>query len=228
VFSPISGCSVLDVKLRAAESNGLIRTLAEPTLTAISGEKAEFLAGGEFPVPVPTDDGIAIEYKKFGVGLTFTPVVLAGGRISLQVGTEVSEPSSDSITAGAGLRVFGLSVRRANTTVELPSGGTLALAGLLQDNSKHSFTGLPGVINLPVIGSLFRSRDFQRGQTELAILVTPYIAKSNGLDKLALPDDGFSQPTDVGSFFMGQLNKIYAPAMTGSRPYSGPIGHIVE
>lgn len=222
------GSGALLANLEALESNNLLRTLAAPNLTAISGEKAEFLAGGEFPVPVPTDDGIAIEYKKFGVGLTFTPVVLSSGRISLQVGTEVSEPSSQG-TVIAGTAVSGLTVRRASTTVELPSGGSLALAGLLQDNSRQAFNGLPGLINLPVLGTLFRSRDYQRGQTELVIIVTPYIAKSNGRDKLAKPDDGFSTPTDVESILLGRLNKIYAPGLKPAEGgYRGPIGHIVE
>jgi pilus assembly protein CpaC len=214
--------------LEALETNNLLRTLAEPTLMAISGEKAEFLAGGEFPVPVPSDNGIGIEYKKYGVSLTFTPVVLSTGRISMQIGTEVSEPNAQG-TVIAGTAVSGLSVRRALTTVELPSGGSLAMAGLLQDNSRQAFAGLPGLINLPVLGSLFRSRDYQRGQTELVIIVTPYLAKSNGRDKLALPDDGFSTPTDVESLLLGRLNKIYAP---GGKPvqgaYRGPVGHIVE
>lgn len=227
-YTPLSGCSLVDAKVKAAEENGLLRTLAEPTLLAISGEKAEFLAGGEFPVPVPSDDGIGIEYKKYGVSLMFTPVVLSSGRISIQIGTEVSEPSSQGVTI-QGTTVNGLTVRRATTTVELPSGGSLAMAGLLQDNSRQAFTGLPGLINLPVLGSLFRSRDYQRGQTELVVIVTPYIAKSNPRQKLALPDDGFSTPDDAESVLLGRLNKIYAPGLkTKPGAYRGPIGHIVE
>jgi pilus assembly protein CpaC len=205
-------------QIQALEQKNLIRTLAEPNLTAISGEKAEFLAGGEFPIPVQTDDGIAIEYKKFGVGLAFTPVVLSNGRISLQLTTEVSERAEGN----------AINVRRATTTVELPSGGSLALAGLLQEDTRQAITGLPGLVNLPVLGALFRSRDFQRGQTELVVIVTPYIAKATGRDKLARPDDGFEVPSDIDTILLGQLNKIYAPALKPSGHYQGPIGHIVE
>jgi pilus assembly protein CpaC len=222
--------AALLANIEALESNNLLRTLAEPTLTAISGEKADFLAGGEFPVPVPNEDGITIDYKQFGVSLGFTPVVLSDGRISLQIGTEVSEPSPVGAIVTAGIAVSGLSVRRANTTVELPSGGSLAIAGLLQDNARQGFNGLPGVGNLPVLGSLFRSRAYQRGQTELVVIVTPYLAKSVQEKKLALPDAGFQVPTDVDSIFLGRLNKVYSPGRPAAttRAYRGPIGHIVE
>jgi pilus assembly protein CpaC len=223
------GANTIFTELQALEEKNLLRTLAEPTLSAISGEKAEFLAGGEFPVPVGRDDNeITIEFKKFGVGLIFTPVVLSSGRISLQIGTEVSELSTEGAIEVNNLSIPGLSVRRANTTVELPSGGSFAIAGLLQEETRHSIRGLPGLINLPILGPLFRSRDYQRGQTELVVIVTPYLARPTARDKLALPDDGFQNPSDVESVFLGRLNKIYAPAMTPSGHYKGPIGHIVE
>jgi pilus assembly protein CpaC len=222
------GAGALLANIEALESNNLLRTLAEPTLTAISGEKADFLAGGEFPVPVPSDDGIGIEFKRYGVALAFTPVVLSSGRISLQIGTEVSEPSGQSTTI-AGTTVSGLTVRRANTTVELPSGGSLAMAGLLQDNSRQGLSGLPGVLNLPVLGALFRSREYIRGQTELVVIVTPYLAKSVNEKKLARPDDGFQTPSDTETLLLGRLNKVYAPGKTAkAAAYRGPIGHIVE
>ncbi len=229
IFHQWSGGQVL-ANVEALERNSLLRTLAEPTLTAISGEKADFLAGGEFPVPVPTDNGIGIEYKKYGVSVTFTPVVLSGGRISLQVGTEVSEPNSEGVTI-LGTSVRGLNVRRASTSIELPSGGSLALAGLLQENTRQAFEGLPGILNVPVLGALFRSRDYTRGQTELVIIVTPYIAKPAGRDKLARPDDNLQTPTDMQAILLGRLNKIYSPAgiiKVGPGEYRGPIGHIVE
>ncbi|WP_225873916.1 type II and III secretion system protein family protein [Terrihabitans soli] len=223
------GGNFVEATLEALEEKALLRTLAEPTLSAISGERAEFLAGGEFPVPVGRDDNqISIEFKKFGVGLTFTPVVLSSGRISLQIGTEVSELSSEGAIEVNNLSIPALSVRRANTTVELPSGGSYAIAGLLQDKSRQAIRGTPGLINLPVLGSLFRSRDYQRGQTELVVIVTPYIAKPNGRDKLALPDDGFSNPSDTDTFFLGQLNNIYAPGLMRKGGYQGPIGYTVE
>ncbi len=223
------GANTLLGQLEALEEKSLLRTLAEPTLSAISGERAEFLAGGEFPVPVGRDDNeITIEFKKFGVGLTFTPVVLTSGRISLQIGTEVSELSNEGAIEVNNLSIPALSVRRANTTVELPSGGSYAIAGLLQDKSRQSIRGMPGLINLPVLGTLFRSRDYQRGQSELVVIVTPYIARSTARDKLALPDDGFSTPTDVDTILLGRLNKIYAPGLAPVGTYKGPIGHIVE
>lgn len=223
------GASTLFGQLQAMEEKNLLRTLAEPTLSAISGERAEFLAGGEFPVPVSGDDDtITIEFKKFGVGLTFTPVVLTSGRISLQIGTEVSELSNEGAISVNNLTIPALAVRRANTTVELPSGGSYAIAGLLQDKSRQSIRGMPGLINLPVLGTLFRSRDYQRGQTELVVIVTPYIAKSNSREKLALPDDGFSNASDVETIFLGQLNKVYAPGLAPKGVYQGPIGYTVE
>jgi pilus assembly protein CpaC len=218
------------LNVEALESSGLARVLAEPNLTAVSGEKAEFLAGGEFPVPVSGDNNtITLEFKKFGVGLLFTPIVLSSGRISLQVGTEVSELSNEGAVEQGGFRVPGLTVRRASTTVEMPSGGSFAIAGMLRDDTRQSFEGLPGLINLPVLGSLFRSRDYKRGQSELVIIVTPYLAKSVGRDKLAKPDDGFSTPDDGETVLLGRLNKIYAPGLKlAPGGYRGPIGHIVE
>jgi pilus assembly protein CpaC len=147
------GANTIFGQLEALEEKSLLRTLAEPTLSAISGERAEFLAGGEFPVPVGRDDNeISIEFKKFGVGLTFTPVVLSSGRISLQIGTEVSELSNEGAIEVNNLSIPALSVRRANTTVELPSGGSYAIAGLLADKSRQSIRGMPGLINLPILG----------------------------------------------------------------------------
>jgi pilus assembly protein CpaC len=205
--------------IEALEANNMVRTLAEPNLTAISGERAEFLAGGEFPIRTVTDDGVRIEYKKYGVGLSFTPVVLANGRISLQLQTEVSERAeAEAIT-----------VRRALTVVELPSGGSLALAGLLREDSRQAVSGLTGLLNLPVLGALFRSRDFQRGQTELVVIVTPYLVKPNARDKLAKPDDGFTVASDAEGILLGQFNKIYAPGLKANPgDYRGPIGHTVE
>ncbi len=246
VLNPVTGANIIGgnalglafdngknfayLNIEALESSGLARVLAEPNLTAVSGEKAEFLAGGEFPIPVAADDNqVTLEFKKFGVGLLFTPVVLSSGRISLQVGTEVSELSNDGAIEQGGFRVPALAVRRASTTVELPSGGSFAIAGLLRDDTRQTFEGIPGLINLPVLGSLFRSRDYKRGQSELVVIVTPYLAKPVGRDKLAKPDDGFSTPDDGESILLGRLNKIYAPGLKlAPGGYRGPIGYIVE
>lgn len=199
-------------QLQALERNGVARTLAEPTLTAISGENAKFLVGGEFPVitGVDTSTGTAsVTFKSFGVGLNFTPVVLSGGRISLRLSTEVSEIDNTASVTVSSTTIPGLKTRRADSTVEIPSGGSLVMAGLIQQQTKRALNGLPGLMNLPVLGQLFRSNDYQRNETELAIFVTPYIAKAVAPQKLASPDDGFAEPTDQSNVLYGRLNRIY-------------------
>lgn len=222
--------------VRLMEENGVLRTLAEPTLTAISGESASFLAGGEFPVPVAADNGeIKIEFKPFGVGLAFTPVVLSEGRISLRIKTEVSEITSDGAfainapNANASLTIPGLKVRRADTTVELPSGGSLVIAGLLQESTKHNLNGVPGAKDVPVLGALFRSRDFQNDETELVVFVTPYTVKPVSRREIALPTDNFHNPSDQEADFLGRLHKLYG--VGGAVPpggYSGRVGFIIK
>ena len=172
-----SGIPPLSVKLRALETDGLVNTLAEPTLTAISGETAGFLAGGEYPVPTGKDSqgNIVLEFKQFGVSLNFTPSVLSKERIAMNLSTEVSEKDSNNGVKLSDLQVDGLSVRRAETTVEMASGGTLMIAGLLKSNTLHSMNGLPGLQSLPVLGPLFKSQSFTRGESELLIIVTPYL-----------------------------------------------------
>lgn len=209
--------------LQALERIGLVHTLAEPNLTAVSGEAARFLAGGEFPVPASRDrDGnVTVDYKQFGVGLGFTPVVLSEGRISLKISTEVSElTNTGSFTANGGTTSTGqsaqgltlpaLSVRRTETTVELPSGGTLAIGGLIQQQTKQNLDALPGVKDLPVLGALFRSRDFQNNETELVVTVTAYIVKPTAPTQIAGPDDGFAPPGDLETILLGRLNAIYS------------------
>ena len=207
--------------VQALERIGLVHTLAEPNLTAVSGEAAKFLAGGEFPVPISRDlqGNIVVQYKPFGVGLAFTPVVLSKGRISLQVSTEVSEltnigafvlqPSASS----AGLTLPALSVRRAETTVELPSGGTLAIGGLIQQQTKQNMDAVPGVKDLPVLGALFRSRDFQNNESELVIIVTAYLVNPVSPGQIAGPDDGFAVSSDLDAILLGKPN-----ATTGKTP----------
>jgi len=222
--------------LRALEQNGLLRTLAEPNLTAVSGETAKFLVGGEFPIPVGRDNnGITIEFKEFGIGLTFTPIVLDEGRISLKIATEVSELSNAGAftlgtTGTTSLTVPGLKVRRANTTVELSSGGSLVMAGLIQESTKQSLNGLPGAKDIPILGALFRSRDYQNEETELVVIVTPYIVKQVARDKLARPDEGFVQPSDGEAILMGQLNVMYGMKNRQERigRYRGSYGFIME
>jgi pilus assembly protein CpaC len=229
---PVQGGSIT-ASLRAMEQSGVMRTLAEPNLTAISGESAKFLAGGEFPVPggQSCDQSgtcqIQIQFKQFGVGLEFTPVVLSEGRISLKIGTEVSELSSEGAIKLTSITIPALKVRRASSTVELPSGGSLALGGLLQEQTKQNINGIPALMNLPVLGPLFKSRDYQTGQTELVIIVTPYIVNPVARRELSRPDDGFADPTDPQTVFMNQLNRTYGLRGTAdARPYRGNYGFI--
>jgi pilus assembly protein CpaC len=201
----------VQAQLKALERIGLVHTLAEPNLTAVSGEAAKFLAGGEFPVPVGRDrDGnITVEYKQFGVGLSFTPVVLSKGRISLQISTEVSELTNVGALKLVDVTLPGLSVRRAQTTVELPSGGNLAIGGLIQQQTKQNIDGLPGVKDLPVLGALFRSRDFQNNESELVVTVTAYLVNPVAPGAIAHPDDGYAVPTDLETILLGRLNAVY-------------------
>ena len=206
--------------LRAMDRAGVIRTLAEPNLTAISGETANFLVGGEFPLPAgpPTTGAVRaqVDFKKFGVSLIFTPMVLSEGRISLKVLTEVSELSSEGALSQGGFSVPSLKTRRAETTVEIPSGGSLALAGMIQEQTKQAINGLPGLLQVPVLGALFKSRDYINNQTELMILVTPYIVRAVAQKQLSRPDDGFADPNDPSSVLLGRLNRIYGG--TAARP----------
>ncbi len=225
-------------RLNALERHGIMRTLAEPTLTAVSGETAKFMAGGEIPVPVSEDSvpgggsRISFTYKPYGVLLNFTPTVLSEGRISLSVTTEVTdvdESSANSRQVGAsGLRMPAFRNRKAYTTIELPSGGSLVTAGLIQQTSRQAVNGLPGLMNLPVIGSLFRSRDFFREETELMIMVTPYIAKASNQRELSRPDDGFRDAADSSAILLGRVNKVFGAAGNPLPPtqYRGKVGFI--
>lgn len=227
-----------EATIQAFERVGLIRTLAEPNLTAVSGESAKFLAGGEFPVPVGQDDDgrISVEFKPFGVGLGFTPVVLSGGRISIRLSTEVSELTNTgafSVTNGAGaptLTIPALNVRRAETTVELPSGGAMMIAGLLREQTRQNIDGLPGLGSLPVLGTLFRSRDYLSGESELVVIVTPYLVDAVSPDKFQTPADGLKIASDPETILLGRLNRAYkakADAPAG-RTYRGPYGYVIE
>lgn len=237
-----------DASIEAFERAGLLRVLAEPNLTAISGEAARFLAGGEFPVPVSSDNGeLSVEFKPFGVGLAFTPVVMSGGRISLKVATEVSELTSEgAISTGdtpirnqdgtttviRGINIPALQVRRAETTLEMSSGSSIVLAGLIQERTRHALEGVPGVMNTPILGSLFRSRDFINNETELVIIVTPYLVRPTSPDRLRTPADGFRNPSEGESLLSGRLNSLYRPARANDQDNTqglqGPHGHVIE
>jgi pilus assembly protein CpaC len=220
----------IDALVRAYERDGLIRTLAEPTLTAISGENAKFLAGGEFPIPVAQDDDrTTIEFKPFGVGLGFTPVVMSEGRISMRITSEVSETTAENAVRTDRLTIPGLKVRRAETTVELPSGGSMVMAGMIQERTKQDLDGVPGVKDLPVLGTLFRSRDYLSNETELVVIVTPFIVSPVNENKLATPLDSLNVASDRQAILWGRLNRMYGVQGSGPKGvYRGDVGFIVE
>lgn len=233
-----AGSTNIDSALKALERNSLVRTLAEPNLTAISGESAKFLAGGEFPVPVSRDQqgNVVLEFKPYGVGLNFTPVVMSEGRISLKISTEVSELTSEGayVIAGTdsidGQTIPGLRVRRAETTLELPSGGSIVMAGLLSDQTRHNIDGVPGLKDVPVLGTLFRSSDYQKSETELVVIVTPYLVDPTSRDRLTLPTDGFAPASDMDAVLLGRLNATYGSkgGSPSDRRLEGPVGYVVE
>lgn len=254
-----SGGETVEGILRALNRSGVIRTLAEPSLTAISGETASFAVGGEYNIssitsPSPNEfftdpndpsrlpgnlgssGGASVESVSYGVSLSFTPVVLGPGRISLRIRTEVSEPttegSASATRVGASAGVVGPGVRRrqAETTVELPSGGSMVLAGLLRDDVRQAASGFPGLASIPVLGTLFRSRDYQRFESELVIIATPYLVRPVARKKLARPDDNFQAAADGPANFLGRLNRVYGK-VEGDLPkggYHGKVGFIFK
>jgi pilus assembly protein CpaC len=238
-----AGLPSVTATLRAMESAGVVRTLAEPNLTAISGESATFISGGEFPIPtgVTCQTSAAgaigncvqtVSFKKFGISLNFTPVVLTEGRISLRVMTEVSEVSAEnSLTGGAGgTTIPSIKTRRAETTLEIPSGGSIAMAGLIQEQTKQAVNGMPGIDQVPIFGQLFRSQDFVNHQTELMVIVTPYIVRAVAQQELSRPDDGFAPASDSQSALLAQINRIYSIPVrvepVGS--FRGKLGFIID
>ena len=225
-----SGQQSVSGALRALERDGLLRTLAEPNLTAVSGEPAKFLAGGEYPIPVVDSLGqVSVVYKEYGIGLVFTPVVMSEGRISLKIESEVSELTQEGAVVLSGIQIPALKKRQANSTVELPSGGSLALAGLLKEDSRQTIDGFPGLKDVPILGTLFRSREYKRDETELVVIVTPYMVRPTSRRELARPMDGMGDPTDRKANFLGEINRVYggtAPAPVGD--LKGDYGFIVE
>jgi pilus assembly protein CpaC len=234
---------LLDAYFNAMEQSGVMKTLAEPTLTAVSGEKATFRVGGEFNLitgqSVDEDSG-SVTYEterlEYGIGLEFQPVVLSPGRISLKIRTSVSEPTNESsVQLGTGGRRGAtniLSIRRrlADTTVELPSGGSMMIAGLVRDEVRQTASGLPGLSKIPVLGALFRSRDFVRNETELVIIVTPYMTRPVARNDLARPDDNLTPADDGAGMLLGRINRVYGTAQT-NKPngrYHGVVGFIYK
>jgi pilus assembly protein CpaC len=229
------------VTLNAFERYGVSRVLAEPTVTAISGENAKFTVGGEVPVPSSssctaigtTTQALctpSIAYKAVGVELNFTPVVLSEGRILLRIATEVTEVDQQNSFTYAGVTVPGFRTRKHETSVELPSGGSIATAGLLEQNARTSINGLPAVMNLPILGALFRSRDYQRQETELLIVVTPYIVRPVSPTEIARPDDGFADASDPQGWLLGRVNRLYSSRNNPEavQNYKGRFGFITD
>ena len=221
--------------IKALEQYSLVSTLAEPSLTAVSGESASFLAGGEFPIPVPGEGGPTIQFKQFGVGLDFTPVVIGDGRINLQIATEVSALTDAGSVIVNGFNIPGLTVRRADTTVEVNSGGTIMIAGLIQQNTRRLSAGLPGIRSLPVLGQFFRNENTKIDETELVVLVTPYSVRPGSPEEFVLPTDGFAPASDLDIFLFGRLHSIYGvePEETETvranvEKIHTPVGYIME
>lgn len=191
--------------LDLGERSGMVVTLAQPNLTAISGETADFLAGGEFPIPIPGNlAGTTIEYRKYGVSLAYTPTVLSNGRISLRVRPEVSELSTEGAIRMEGFEVPALTIRRAETTVELGSGESFMIAGLMNNRSIGAIDKMPGLGDVPILGMLFKSDSFRRGETELVIVVTPYLVQPVSANDIKLPTDAFQNPDDISRLLTGQ------------------------
>ncbi len=225
-----SGSNCISYAMRALERDGLVRTLAEPNLTAVSGEAAKFLAGGEYPIPVVDSTGaLTVQYKEFGVGVAFTPVVMSEGRISLKIEAEVSELSSEGAVTLNNIQIPALKKRQSKSTIELPSGGSLAMAGLISEDTRQNIDGFPGMKDLPILGTLFRSRDFIKNETELVVIVTPYVVKPTARKELARPLDGMGDPTDLKANFLGHINRVYGRGtQLPAGDLKGDYGFIVE
>ncbi|MGQ3101953.1 MAG: type II and III secretion system protein family protein [Sphingopyxis solisilvae] len=195
----------LIASLDMGERSGMVATLAQPNLTAISGETADFLAGGEFPIPIPGNlAGTTIEYRKYGVSLAYTPTVLSNGRISLRVRPEVSELSTEGAIQMEGFQIPALTIRRAETTVELGSGESFMIAGLMNNRSIGAIDKMPGLGNVPLLGMLFKSDSFRRGETELVIVVTPYLVNPVSANEIKLPTDAFQNSDDLSRLLLNQ------------------------
>tara|TARA_R110000772_G_scaffold21326_7_gene58781 strand:- start:715 stop:2007 length:1293 start_codon:yes stop_codon:yes gene_type:complete len=205
LFTNVGGENV-DITLRALEQKGVIRTLAEPNLVALSGDTASFLAGGEYPIPVATKDNqISVEFKKFGVSLDFTPTVLGDGLVNLRVRPEVSALDRANGIRSAGIEIPGISVRRADTTIELHDGQSFAIAGLLQNDYSNDVRQTPWIGNVPVLGQLFSSKRYQKNESELVIIVTPRLVQpASHPDRLGSPLDAFAEPTEAELFLLDQ------------------------
>lgn len=216
------------LNVAALERVGVARTLAEPNLTTLSGETATFLAGGEFAVPTPAalNGTSGVEFKQFGIGLGFTPTVLTEDRIALKVATEFSELAAQGAVGG----IPSLTTRKVETHIELPSGRSMMIAGLIQSRTRQELDQIPGIKNVPVLGSLFQSRDFTNDETELVIIITPYLVDPAAKQDMRTPADGFANPSDLDTILFGRLNRMYSHGNSrlDASTYRAPVGFIEE
>ncbi len=217
------GTDHFSMMINALKTQGVVRTLAEPNVTAISGQPAKVVVGGEIPYTLVSDNGNSINFKEYGVILKFTPVVLSSGRISLNINTEVSD-----IDTSLNSTVPAIKKRGAETTVEVPSGGAIAIGGLLRDNISKTINGTPGLSDLPILGALFKSDAYQRQQTELVVFVTPYLVKPVAPSAITRPDQNLNFQADAQSYFLNQINRIYRVNGAASGSYQGRYGFSYE
>ena len=232
--------NTVNATLQAFERYGVAHTLAEPTVTAVSGENAKFTVGGEVPIPsapVCATNGTVTNcspggatYQPYGITLNFAPIVLSEGRILLHLATEVTELDYQTSVNIQGVIVPGLRTRKNETTIELPSGGSIASAGLLETTTEQVINGFPGLMNLPILGTLFRSRDYQREETELLIVVTPYLVRATSASALPKPDDGFANSSDPQAWLLGRINRLYASPNNPEavKNFKGRVGFILD
>jgi pilus assembly protein CpaC len=234
----VKGSQSLNATLQAFERQGVAHTLAEPTVTAVSGEGAKFLAGGTVPIVAGescsgnnnTFCTPTLIQQPYGVTLNFTPIVLSQGRIQLRIATEVTDIDPSVQITFAGIAVPGFRTRNNTTTVELPSGGSIASAGLISTQTEQAINGFPALMNIPVLGALFRSRDYQRNETELLIVVTPYIVHAVDPSQVVRPDQNFQDASDPQAWFLGRVNRIYSTSQSlePMPGYAGKIGFITQ
>ncbi|MEM6565258.1 MAG: type II and III secretion system protein family protein [Pseudomonadota bacterium] len=227
------GSTQVQLLLEALETKGAVRTLAEPNLVALSGQEAGFLAGGEYPVPVQSDDGISVEYKPFGIELNFVPNVIDSDSLNLQLSAATSSiDPSNSVTLGEGFTVDAFIRREASTTVEMDDGESFAIAGLLEDNFTDNISQVPWLGDIPILGSLFRSTDYARNQTELVIIITAHLVSPTQGEALALPTDRIKPPTEADLFLNGRtvenVNVRGAAGEVAQQDFSGSYGYVME
>ncbi len=232
--------NTVSATLQAFERYGVSHLLAEPTVSAVSGENAKFTVGGEVPIPsapVCTTNGTVTNcspggatYQPYGITLNFSPIVLSEGRILLHLATEVTELDYQTSVTIEGVVVPGLRTRKNETTVEIPSGGSIASAGLLETTTQQVINGFPGLMNLPILGALFRSRDYQKEETELLIVVTPYLIRATNVSDLPKPDDGFADSSDPQAWLLGRINRLYASPNNPEavKNFKGRVGFILD